>query len=162
MILALLLAFQQQPQQAQQASPIARLVVTPPSRTVAAGDTLRLRARALDASGAEMPNVRIRYMQAGAGFEGQLDSTGLFHAGAPGKFPISVVGIVPGSAPKIERVTITMTPGPARRIDLSPSGGIFVPGQGVLIRTNVYSAAGDLRSDDRITWRSSAPTVARV
>ncbi len=156
--LALLLAVQQ-PQPSQ---PIERLVVTPTVRTVAAGDSVRLRAQAFDASGREMPNVRYRYVQAGAGFEGALDSTGLFTAGAPGKFPISVVAILPGMRPKIETITMMMVAGAARRIALSPMVGVLVPGQGVLVRAHVYSAAGDERSGDRMTWRSSAPSVARV
>ena len=161
---ALLAALQQAPPQAAPAlppSPIARVVVTPARRAVTAGDTLRLHAEARDASGRPVPNATISFRQAGAWFEGQVDSTGLVSAGATGTLPVSVIALVPGSRPAIERVEVTMLPGPAARIEIGPQVARLVAGQRVRYDASVLSAAGDPRNDV-VSWRSSAPAVARV
>jgi hypothetical protein len=168
--LALLAAFQQgTPGGAPQApaaelppSPIARLVVTPAQREVEAGDTLRLRAQALDASGRAVENATIRFVQAGARFEGIVDTTGLVTAGATGILPVTVVALVPGVKPVVERVEVRMVPGPAERIELAPGVQKLVVGQRIRLDARSFSAAGDERKGDAFTWRSSAPAVARV
>ena len=54
------------PLTAQQPPAIARIVVSPASRTMTAGDTLRLRAEARDAQGNVIPNVTFRYRLGGS------------------------------------------------------------------------------------------------
>src|SRR4051812_24479138 len=140
-LLALLLVLQQP---AQQAAPnIARLSVTPGSPTVVAGDTIRLHARALDASGHSIEGARILFQQAGAMFEGHVDSTGLVTAGAVGTFPVVISAVVPGSKPVIERVAVRMVPGPAARMDVSPRPTRLLAGQHVRLDASVWSRAGD-------------------
>ena len=112
-LFALLLVLQQPAQQS--APSIARLSVTPASPTVIAGDTIRLRARVVDVSGRSIDGARILFQQAGAMFEGHVDSTGLVTAGAVGTFPVVISAVVPGSKPVIERVAVRMVPGPAAR-----------------------------------------------
>ena len=68
----------------QPAGPVpAKLVITPATRTLQAGDTLRLRADAVDADGKPVA-ARIRFALAGGRFEGTVDSTGLVTGGATG------------------------------------------------------------------------------
>jgi hypothetical protein len=151
-----------QPQiQSLPASPIARIVVTPAQRTVVAGDTLRLRGQAVDAAGRPVA-ADIQFLAAGARFEAVVDSAGLVTAGSTGVLPVSVVALVPGARPVVERVDVLMVPGPAARIDLAPRPGKLVVGQRVRLGGTVYSADGDERRDDRVRWVSSAPAVARV
>ena len=158
-ILALLLVLQQP---AQQSSPaIARLAVTPASPVVVAGDTLRLHARAVDASGRPIEGAIILFQPAGGFFEAHVDSAGLVTAGAVGTLPVVVSAVVPGAKPVIERVSVRMVPGPAGRIELTPRLTRLLAGQHVRLDAASYSRAGD-RRDDRIDWRSSAPQVARV
>ena len=117
-ILALLLVLQQP---AQQSSPaIARVAITPASPVVVAGDTLRLHARAVDASGRPIEGAIILFQPAGGFFEAHVDSAGLVTAGAVGTLPVVVSAVVPGAKPVIERVTVRMVPGPAGRIELTP------------------------------------------
>ena len=162
---ALLLAVQQAPGQVPAASappsPIARLVITPASRTVIAGDTLRLAAQAVDSAGLPVPNAEIRFMQAGAGFEASVDQSGLVTSGATGTVPVSIFALVPGARPYVERVEIRMVPGPAARIAVTPSVQRLVAGQRVRLSATPFSKAGDERND-RIEWKSSAPAVVRV
>jgi hypothetical protein len=136
-------------------------VVTPADPVVAAQDTLRLQAQALDASGRPVPEARIRFTRAGAAFEGAVDSTGLVRAGATGLLPVTVAAFVPGARPVVTRVEVRMVPGPAARVSLGRVPARLVVGQRVPLGATAYSAAGD-RRDDRLRWRSSAPAVASV
>ena len=161
---ALLAVLQQTAQQppasgSQPSSTIARVVVTPAQPTVTAGDTLRLRAEAVDASGRQVPGATVRFMSSSG--EGSVDSTGLVTSGSTGKMPVTVVATTPGTKPVIERLEIRMLPGPAARIDVAPAITKMVAGQRVLLSATSYSAAGDQRTA-RIQWRSSAPAVLRV
>ena len=59
---------------AQPTPKIARLVITPASRTIVAGDTMRLRTEARDAQGNVISGVTVRYRLGGsARFEGRVD-----------------------------------------------------------------------------------------
>ena len=84
-------------------SRIARVIVSPAQREVAAGDTLRLTAEARDAAGAIVPGVQFRFSATGGRFEGTVDQTGLVTAGATGTMPIAVAAILPGERPVVER-----------------------------------------------------------
>ena len=155
----------QAPAQAQQQpappSRIARIVVRPAARTMTAYDTLRLSAEAVDSAGRAVPGARILFRPAGAYFEGAVDSTGLVRSGAVGTIPVAIVALVPGSQPVVERIEIRMLPGPAARVEASPRAGKLVVGQRLRLGGRAYSAHGDPR-DDRFSWRSDAPSVARV
>ena len=163
--IALLAVLQQQPQQPAPSpalpSPVARLLIHPASRTMIAGDTLRLVAQATDASGAPVRDVIVRFQAAGGRFEGTVDSTGLVRSGSTGTIPVTVVALVPGTRPFVERVEIRMVPGPAARIAIAPNVRRVVVGQRLRLTATSYSAAGDERGD-RIAWRSGAPRVASV
>ena len=142
-------------------SPIAKVVVTPAQPRVTSQDTLRLTARALDASGQPVAGARIRFLPAGGYFEGRVDSTGLVEAGSTGTLPVSVVAFVPGTNPVVERVEVAMVAGPAVRVEVEPAVKKLVVGQRVRLTGHAYSAQDD-RRDDRLTYRSSAPGVVRV
>jgi hypothetical protein len=153
-----LLALQQQPTPPE----IARIVVSPASRTMVAGDTLRLQAEARDARGAVIPGVTFRYrLGSGARFEGRVDSLGLVTAGSTSTLPVTVTATLPGARPAFEVVEIKALPGPARRIDVGPDSAKLLAGQRLRVTARVYSAAQDRRSD-RVAWRSANPAVATV
>lgn len=138
-----------------------RLVITPAQPVVVAGDTLRLRAQVVDASGQPMANVRVRFQQGGGQFEATVDSTGLVASGAAGSLPVVASAIIPGTRPIVHRIEVRMVPGPAARIALSPQPRRMAAGQRLRLDAKVYSAGGDVR-DDQVAWRSSAPNVIFV
>jgi hypothetical protein len=143
-------------------SPIAKLVVTPAKPTMVARDTLRLTAQALDASGKPVDSVRFRYIQSsGARFEGKVDTTGLVRSGSTGTIPVTVVALVPGTRPVTEVVEVKMLPGPAASIAIDAAPAKLVVSQQIVLSGTSYSAAGDPRVD-KLSWKSSAPNVARV
>jgi hypothetical protein len=144
------------------ASPIAKLVVTPAKPVMIAQDTLRLTAQALDASGKAVDNVRYRYIgSGGARFEGRVDTTGLVRSGSTGTIPVTVVALVPGTRPVTEVVEVKMLPGPAATVSIDAAPSKLVVGQQVVLSGTSFSATGDQRGD-KLSWKSSAPNVARV
>ncbi len=150
--LALALAMQQPAP-----SPVARIVVTPAEPVVVAGDSMVLRAEALDAGGRPVPGARVRCF--GGGFEGLADTSCVVRAGFRGTLPVRLVATVEGARPsRPELVYVRIVPPPASRIVVSPGVTRLVTGQRLTLRPTVYAANGDTR-DDAVTWRSSAPRV---
>lgn len=147
---------------APQQAVIDRLEVSPGTRvTMAAGDTLRLRARALDAAGRPVPGASVNFFGTNARFEAVVDQDGLVHSGSPGTVTVSVAALVPGGRPLTELVTVQMVPGPAARLEVARRALTLIVGQRLRLDAVGYSARGD-RSPDTPTWSSSAPTVAAV
>ncbi|MCC6316938.1 MAG: Ig-like domain-containing protein [Gemmatimonadaceae bacterium] len=138
-----------------------RIVITPATPRMVAKDTMRLTARLIDASGAVVPNARLRFFAAAGNFEGSVDSTGLVTSGAVGKIPVVVSALVPGARPVTARVEVHMVSGPAATVALSPRPGRMLAGQRLQLSALARSVDGDSASD-RVTWRSSAPNVVRV
>ncbi len=150
----------------QQATPapveIARIIVSPASRSMTAGDTLRLTAEARDAAGRVIPGVVFRYrLGPAARFEGRVDSLGLVTAGSTATLPITVTATLAGARPKFETIEIRALPGPASRIALSPANAKLITGQRIRATARVFSASSDRRNDP-ITWKSDKPSVATV
>ena len=144
----------------QQPAP-ARVVVTPANPSVIAGDSLQLRAQAVDAQGQPVSGVRILFAPAGMSFEASVDTTGLVRAGAVGLLPVSAVAMVPGARPVTQRVEVRIVPGPAARIAVAPAAAKLLAGQEIRLSGVAYSSAND-RRNDRLTWTTSASRVARV
>lgn len=160
MITLALLALLQQPAGAQDAglppSPIARIEVQPARGTeviVTAQDTVRLTARAFGRDGAVVPDVGFTFFQGGSGrFEGVVTPEGLVRSGSTGTIAVNVIGRLPGTRPFVQSITVKMVPGPAHRIALAPATDRLVVGQRLHLTAEVFSAAGDLRPDDEVSW----------
>ena len=146
---------------AQTPSSVARLVITPATREVMAGDTVKFSAQALDAAGRPVPAARVSF-HLGDVEGGEMDSTGVLIAGSTGVLTASVVALVPGERPKVEKLEIRLVPGPAARIEVTPAVTRMVAGQRVLLLAKSYSKVGDERGQDTFTWTSSAPEIVRV
>ena len=142
-------------------SPIARLEVTPANYTVVAGDSVRLRVRALDASNRPIDNVIVRYTLRGGDGEGAIDSTGMLVASSVGKMPLTIVALVPGTRPLIRPVEIHLVPAPAARVEVRTPPSMLMAGQTVRVDAVPFSKAND-RAREPVRWTSSAPNVARV
>jgi uncharacterized protein YjdB len=61
----------------------------------------------------------------------------------------------------LEHVVVEVVPGPAAKILIDPRPAKLMSGQSFRVVASVLSAAGDARRD-RVTWSSSAATIARV
>ena len=158
MLLALALLLQQTPAPV----PVASLTVRPAEAAVTVGDTIRLTAQAFDSAGHELSDVRIRWFQSGGHFEGTVDSTGLATAGAVGALQVTALASARGGGKaKTAFAVITIVPGPAANVALSPAPSRLYAGQTVAVAAVVTSAAGDLRHDP-VVWTSDQPGVVRA
>ena len=143
-------------------SPIARIEITPRVRTVTAGDSVRLEARALDATGRPVNGARVFFSQRAGFAQGTIDSSGTLVASNVGKFPLAVTAIVPGTRPVIDStLEIVSLPGPATHITVGLKAAKIVAGQDLRLTAVPFSKMND-RTRDRLEWSSSAPAVARV
>ncbi|MDB4889091.1 MAG: hypothetical protein JWL61_946 [Gemmatimonadetes bacterium] len=160
-VLLALLALQQ-PQGTAAAQEIARIVVSPASRSMTAGDTLRLHAEARDAQNNVIPGVTFRYrLGSMARFEGRVDSLGLVTAGSTSILPVTVTATLAGAKPKFEVVEIRALPGAVASLEIAPTTAKLVAGQRLRLTARAFSTAGDKRSD-RVTWKSSNPGVVSI
>jgi hypothetical protein len=128
---------------------------------MAAGDTRRLRARALDRAGQPVPGATVNYFGTNARFEAVVDQDGLIHSGSTGTLTVSVAGFVPGGRPITETVTVHMVPGPATRVELPREDVTMVVGQRLRLDAVGYSARGD-RATEAARWSRATPAVATV
>ena len=141
-------------------TPVARVALGTPNLRVAVGDSIRLEARALDAAGRPIPEAKIVFRTVGPA-QVAIGEDGWARAGSVGDVPMLATAIVPGTKPYIERLSLRVVPGPARRVEIDPVPARLVPRQRIQLAARVLSAEGDARGD-AVTWTSSAPGVARV
>jgi hypothetical protein len=161
---ALLLALQQPAPGQLAPTPVARIEVQPASRTIPAGDSVRLTIRALDAAGAVVPGAALNVQLRGGSGEGALDPrTGWLVASSVGKFPLALSAVVPGSRPFVDTTSTEFrgVPGPAVRVDLAPTSATILEGQSLPLSALAYSKAND-RTSDAVRWQSSRPKVVAV
>lgn len=158
MLPVLLLALVQQPQ-AQAPSPIAKVEVSPATASLQVGQKLQFSARALDAAGQPVPDVRISWFDGGG--QGDIDSTGLLTAGYRGTVLVTAVASTKDTKPVIGRATAEVAPEAAARIDLTPINGNILVGSRITIAGSAFSVHNDPR-DDAISYTSSNPRVATI
>jgi hypothetical protein len=147
-------------QQQSTTTSVARVEVTPARPEVAAGDSLQLSARALDAAGKPIPDATIVFKPEGLA-AAKVDSTGMVRAGGVGESLVIVTAIAPGAKPVIQNIVVKLLPGPAKQIQIGSHPVRLVPGQRLSLQARVLSAEGDVRSDP-VRWTSSSPATARV
>jgi hypothetical protein len=155
-----LAALQQQPAVPTPGSPVlASVKVEPAEVAVEVGDTVRLKATALDSAGRPVKDVMIRWFQSGGHFEGKIDSVGLVTGGSTGTLTVSaLVSPRGGGSPVTGFARVTVLPQPASRLEIEREVSRIYAGQSVTISAIPYAANRDRRYD-QVTWSSDAPAV---
>src|SRR2546422_1141268 len=140
--------------------PVARLEITPAAAAVEVGQQVRLTARAFDAAGQPVPRAQIEWFT--AGYEGDVDSTGLVTGSYAGVARVAAVASVPGvRGQKIEFVLVRVLPEAPARIDVVPAPARLVAGTRLTLIATAFSRHGDPRAD-LVSFSSSNPRVASV
>src|SRR5262245_48206394 len=119
------------------AQSVTRVIVTPQNPTIVTGETLQLRAQALDANGRPVSGATIRFQQTGGQFEGTVTPEGLVTAGAVGSFPVVVSAVVGTDKPVIAKIEVRNLPGPAATIKVTPEVTKLLAGQVVTLKAKV-------------------------
>ncbi|MCC2661902.1 MAG: hypothetical protein K0R37_2676 [Arthrobacter sp.] len=162
-LFALLVVLQQQPSPASAGrAALAKLSIEPAEVAVQVGDTVRLRATAVDSSGRPVKDISIRWFQSGGFFEGRVDSTGLVTGGSTGTLAVSaVVTAAAGGPPATGFARVTVLPQPASKLILDRPVSRLYLGQSLTVTATPYAANDDRRYDE-VVWSSSAPAVVAV
>ena len=128
-ILALALLQQGQPSpEALRPSPVTRIAVSPARLVVGASDSLQLSAVAYDAAGRRVDDARLRFASV-ASNAGTIDSPGKVVARGTGKLAATVVSLLPGFKPTIQRFEVLMVPDAPARVQLGALPQRLVVGQ---------------------------------
>src|SRR2546425_3047873 len=140
--------------------PVARLEISPAAAAVEVGQQVRLTARALDAAGQPVPHAQIEWFA--AGYEGDVDSTGLVTGSYAGVARVAAVASVPGvRGQRIELVLVRVLPEAPARIDIVPAPARLVAGTRLTLIGTAFSRHGDPRADV-VSFSSGNPRVASV
>ena len=111
-----------------------RLVLDKKIYEVRSGDTVRINARVVDATGKDVPNVKFVYVTV----PDETEHTGPWVAGWAGTQMVMVVALVPGQAPLDPvQTALRILPAPASRVELNGVPGRMVVGQGATLTTAV-------------------------
>ncbi len=142
-------------------SPIAKIEIQPSGGEVQVGGTLQFGARALDVAGQVVPKAEIAWYV--GGFEGHVDSLGLFTGGYQGYARVTAVGFIRGlqGSQVFGEALVHVLPEPPARIALESRPGRLVAGSRLTLVATPFSKHGDRRSDP-VTFRSSNPGVAAI
>jgi plastocyanin len=162
-LLAMVAALQQQPTSTTPPSPsLAKVTIEPAELALQVGDTVRLRASAVDSSGRAIDNLTVRWFQSGGHFEGRVDSTGLVTGGSTGTLTVSAVVTPRSGGPSATGFArVTVLPQPAAKLVLDRAVSRLYAGQSLVVSAVPY-AANDDRRYDRIVWSSDTPAVVAV
>jgi plastocyanin len=145
-------------------SPVTRIELQPATRSITAGDSVRLVLRALDANGTPVPNAVLSVTLRGGQGEGTVRPESFWLvASSVGKFPLALTAAVPGARVFVDSTSAEFhgVPGPPVRIELEPRAATIVAGQALRLQALSYSKAND-RSLEPVRWRSSDLQVATV
>lgn len=160
-LLAMLAALQQATLAPNNTPPIAKVTIEPAEVAVQVGDTVRLRASAVDSSGRPVRPLTIRWFQSGGRFEGRVDSTGLVTGGSIGTLTVTAVVSHREGAPATGFARVTVLPQPAAKLEFDRAVSRLYSGQTLMIGAVPY-AANDDRRYDQVIWSSDASAVVAV
>src|SRR2546426_10061576 len=99
--------------------PVARLEITPAAAAIEVGQQLRLTARAFDAAGQPVPRAQIEWFA--AGYESDVDSTGVVTGGYAGVARVAAGASIPGGRGQENEVVLV------RGRAAAPAGGDNLP-----------------------------------
>lgn len=135
---------------------VATVTVAPDAATLAAGDTLRLRATPRNPSGQAIENRRASWSSDDTTVA-RVDSAGLVTGIAEGDATITAT--VAGRSGSAE---VTVTPAAVAEVTLTPGAATIEVGRSVQLLATPRDAAGRALADREVAWTSSDTTVVAV
>lgn len=136
--------------------PVARVVVTPASPTIAIGTTITLTAQALSASGQTLTGRTV-----------------VWSSSLPNIASVSAQGVVTGLAAGntvvfasidgvLGWVNVTVIPAPVATVTISPSAPSVAAGDSVQLNAVLKDASGNTLTGRVVSWSSGATSIATV
>jgi hypothetical protein len=138
---------------------VARLVAEPSELRLQVGDSVRVKVRAYNAQGRELPDAEVRLFGARrtVGYE-----AGFARAFQAGKFKLNAVAPGPNAVPIILEIPVTATWPPLSRLEIVADPGPLYTGVTLAHSAKGYLSDGTERSGLTPAWRSSNAAVASV
>jgi len=142
------------------AAVVAKLVAEPARVVMKAGESLPFTVTAYDAAGNVVPDARIRV----GGPRMALSFTdGQVKAFRAGKFTAVATSVAaPGTPPVTLDIPVTVTWAALSRLEIVPAPGRLYTGVTLAHAAKGFHADSSERKGLAVTWRSSAPAVAKV
>ena len=141
------------------AAPVATVVVSPASASVAPGGSVQLSATTQDSAGNVLTGRAISWSTSDPAIA-TVDSAGTVRAVAAGAATITAT-----SEGKSGSAAITVTsaaPAPVASVTVTPSTASLTVGQGVRLVATTSDSAGNALSGRAVTWTTSNPAIATV
>src|SRR5947208_784949 len=132
--------------------PVARLEITPTAAAVEVGQQVRLTARAFDAAGQPVLRAQIEWFA--AGYEGDVDSTGLVTGSYAGVARVAAVA----SVPAVQILQLEVVPNTVVGLALEPATASVRTGDVVRFTVSATQAGGRPMRDVPVEWALSAAT----
>ena len=136
--------------------PVATVVVTPPTASIAVGGTAQLSASARDANGAALPGRLVGWSSSDEAVA-TVSSTGLVTAVKVGSATITA-----SSEGKSGTSVVTVTAAPVASVTVTPPTATVVAGQTVTLEARTLDASGGTLTGRAVTWSSSNTAAATV
>lgn len=138
-------------------APVASVAVTPPSSTIAVGQTTQLTAQPRDAQGNSLANRVVAWSSTNTAVA-SVSSSGVVTALAVG----GPVTIVASSEGQDGSATVTVIPPPVATVSVSPASPSLTPGAVIQLVPTLRDASGATLTGRIVTWTSSNSGVASV
>lgn len=136
----------------------ADVIVTPLEIVMAPGDSARIDAVPVDASGARLGDRTIRWLSSDT-TKVVVSANGVLHARASG---VTRVNAIADSVFGSVAVRVSGPAGPVDRVTVLPSAATVRLGSLLRLTALLEDAEGDQATDRVVTWRSLNPAVATV
>jgi alpha-tubulin suppressor-like RCC1 family protein len=137
-------------------TPVASVIVAPPSSTVNVGATVTLTGTAFDAGSAPLPG-RVFSWSSSAPATAVVSSLGVVRGVSPGT--VTITGTSEG---KSATATVTVVVAPVASVTVSPATGTVGLGESLQLTATVKDAGGTTLSGRVVTWQSSNSLVVSV
>ena len=139
--------------------PAAKLVAEPSTLTIKVGDSTRLKVRAFDAQGKEMPDAQVRVFgsRRSVGYE-----DGFVKAYQAGTFKLTAAVQGANGMPVMLEIPVTSSWPALGKLEIIPAPGPLYVGVTQAHSAKGYLVNGTERSDVKPTWRSSNSAIASV
>ena len=139
---------------------VAAVTVTPAGRTLVAGDTLNLSARATDAADAPIEGRPVSWLSTNDAVA-TVSASGIVLAISPGT--VTIRATVDGKSGEASlTVTSPVTSAPVARVELSPSSLMLGLGSSATLVAKAFDASGHELTGRATTWASRDPSIVDV
>jgi uncharacterized protein YjdB len=136
--------------------PVASVVVSPSTATVAVGGAVQLSASVKDASGADLPGRLVGWTSSDESIA-VVSSTGRVSG-----IKVGSVTITASSEGKSGTAAVTVTAAPVASVNVTPPTATVIVGQTTTLTAQTLDGSGNILTGRAVTWTSSSTAIATV